>query len=181
MFALYYLSRFLLSYELAPSLMRGASPVIVNIAGVGMTRGSVHWDDLQLERGYNAVRAQLQAGRAIDLLGVAFAEQYGGRVPYVLYHPGFTRSGDLSVLAPPVRLLIRTAARVAARPVERSVAPIHGFIDSPPTAPLTAVDRGKALPLDFETLSPEAARRLDRVTRELVDARLSPIGGFGRQ
>ncbi|BCJ37525.1 hypothetical protein Athai_50280 [Actinocatenispora thailandica] len=168
-FALYYLSRYLLSHELAPLLARGRTGVIVNVAGVGIRRGGVHWDDLQLQRGYRMVAAQLQAGRANDLLGVAFAAQHPS-VPYVLYHPGFTRSGDLSTLPVPMRALIRLAARMAARPVTTSIEPIHRLIDHPPTAPLTAIDRDRMLPLTLDTLDPANATRLDAATRTLLAA-----------
>ncbi|BCJ28141.1 SDR family NAD(P)-dependent oxidoreductase [Actinocatenispora sera] len=169
-FALYYLSRQLLSHGLAPQLRRSDTGVIVNVAGVGTTRGAVHWDDLQLERGYGMVTAQLQAGRANDLLGVAFAAQPDNPIRYVLYHPGFTRSGDLSPLAAPMRVIIRAAARLSARPVGESIAPIHGFVDAPPVAPLTAIDRDKPVPLTLDTLDPADARRLDEATRTLLAA-----------
>lgn len=169
-FALYYLSRYLLSYGLRDALDASASPVVVNVAGVGVTKGSIHWDDLQLERGYRMISAQLQAGRANDLLGVAFAESSGSRARYVHYHPGFTRSGDASPLPLPVRAALRVMALVAARPVATSVEPIHGFVDRPPQAPLTAIDRGKQLPLTLPTLDPADAARLRRMTEELLAA-----------
>ncbi|HIW63868.1 MAG TPA: SDR family NAD(P)-dependent oxidoreductase, partial [Candidatus Stackebrandtia excrementipullorum] len=93
-FALYYLSRHVLGHGLMPALSAGSKPVIVNIAGVGLASGKINWDDLQLRHRYRTIAAQLQAGRANDLLGVAMAAQFGEQVPYVLYHPGFTRSGD---------------------------------------------------------------------------------------
>lgn len=169
-FALYYLSRHLLGRELTPLLRRSPSPVIVNIAGVGMTKGSIHWDDLQLEHKYSTITAQLQAGRANDLLGVAYASQPDNPVRYVLYHPGFTKSGDLGQLPAMARLFIRTAAKIAARPVEQAVAPLHGFIDGPPPAPLTAVDRGTSLPLTLRTLDPSNAERLEAATRTILEA-----------
>ncbi|WP_017584814.1 SDR family NAD(P)-dependent oxidoreductase [Nocardiopsis ganjiahuensis] len=167
-FSVYYLSRYLLSHGLSPLLRRSATPVVVNVAGVGTRAGRLHWDDLQLESGYSTVAAQLQAGRANDLLGVSFAAQPDNPVRYVLYHPGFTRSGDLTPFRAPVRLALRTLSALAARSVDRSVAPVHGFIETPPEAPLTAVDRGRPLPLDLETLDPSDAARLDRATRELL-------------
>lgn len=181
-FALYYLSRYLLGHGLLPALERRPSPVIVNVAGVGATAGEIHWDDLQLRRRYGTVAAQLQAGRANDLLGVAMAERYGARVPYVLFHPGFTRSGRAAAehLRPAARFVIRTLTVLAARPVKRAVAPVHGFIESPPRAPLSAVDRGRALAPDLKTLDPAAARRLDEVTARLVSglaAQGPPDGG----
>ncbi|WP_030450246.1 SDR family NAD(P)-dependent oxidoreductase [Herbidospora cretacea] len=166
-FALYYLSRHLLGRGLTPLLAASARPVIVNVAGVGTTRGTIAWDDPQLTRGYGMVRAQLQAGRANDLLGVAHAAGHGDVVPYVLYHPGFTRSGDASMLPAPLRAALRLAARLAARPVEESVAAVHDFIDDPPKAPLTAVDRGRRLPLTLRTLDAGDAARLAALTAEI--------------
>lgn len=113
------------------------------------------------------VDAQLQAGRANDLLGVDFAARSGSRARYVLYHPGFTRSGDLSTLPTPVRGLIR-AASVFARPVGRSVHPVVEWIDDPPSDALTANDRGRPVPLSTGTLDPAAARRLGTVTDALL-------------
>jgi NAD(P)-dependent dehydrogenase (short-subunit alcohol dehydrogenase family) len=167
-FALYYLSRYLLGHRLRPLLDASAAPVIVSVAGVGSTAGAIHWDDLQLQRRYSTIRAQLQAGRANDLLGVAFAARSVGRARYVMYHPGFTRSGDLSTLNPVLRGTIRLLARFAARPVETSVRPIVDFIDRPPSAALTAVDRGKPVDLSLKTLDRGDGDRLAAVTAELL-------------
>ncbi|MGI5520462.1 SDR family NAD(P)-dependent oxidoreductase [Micromonospora sp. CA-259024] len=166
-FALYYLSRYLLSFGLRPALERATAPVIVNVAGVGVTKGGVRWADPQLASGYSMVTAQLQAGRANDLLGVGFAQQAEGRTRYVLYHPGFTRSGDRSPLPLVLRGLL-AAVSVAARPVADAVAPIHQFLDTPPAEPLTAVDRNKRLPLSLPTLDQRNAERLMALTEELL-------------
>ncbi|MBB4929837.1 NAD(P)-dependent dehydrogenase (short-subunit alcohol dehydrogenase family) [Lipingzhangella halophila] len=175
-FALYYLSRYILSYGFMAALARSPTPVVVNVAGVGLTAGKIHWDDLQLRRRYRMVTAQLQAGRANDLLGVAVAEQHGAQVPYVLYHPGFTRSGGsaLDQVNLLTRSLIKGLAAVAARPVERSIAPVHDFIDSPPAAPLTAVDRGRPVPLGLRTLNPGTAQHLTRATSQMLAADPTP-------
>ncbi|MEC3914554.1 SDR family NAD(P)-dependent oxidoreductase [Nocardia sp. CDC160] len=170
-FALYYLSRYLLAHRLTPLLARGTEPVIVSVSGVGVTKGEIQWADPQLVEGYGAVRAQLQAGRANDLLGVDYAERFGETVRFVHYHPGFTRSGDLSALNPVARTLIRVLARFCARPVGESIAPIHDFVDHPPARPLTAIDRGRELPLTLPTLDPGNARRLAALTEELLAIR----------
>jgi NAD(P)-dependent dehydrogenase (short-subunit alcohol dehydrogenase family) len=158
-FALYYLSRYLLAARLAP--LMSVDSVIVNVSGVGVTRGAVHWPDPQLRSGYGAVRAQLQAGRANDLLGVA----HEGKARYVLYHPGFTRSGLDGYPNPVVRGVLKTLAAVAARPVGRSVAPIIEWISHPPGALLTASDRGK--PVDLSGKEADA-RRLMEYTESLL-------------
>ncbi|MEV0944483.1 SDR family NAD(P)-dependent oxidoreductase [Micromonospora wenchangensis] len=174
-FALYYLSRYLLSHGLREQLDAAERPVIVNVAGVGITKGSIHWDDLQLAQKYGMVDAQLQAGRANDLLGVDFAERSGSRARYVLYHPGFTRSGDLSTMPAAIRGLIR-AASVFAKPVEKSIHPIVEWIEKPPSDALTASNQGKPVPLSTKTLDPADARRLGTMTDELL-ARLTADQG----
>ncbi|MFG1942816.1 SDR family NAD(P)-dependent oxidoreductase [Nonomuraea sp. NPDC048826] len=167
-FALYYLSRHLLSHGLLPLLDAAPEPVVVNVAGVGTTAGRILWDDPQLTRGYGQVRAQLQAGRANDLLGVAFARHAGSRARYVLYHPGFTRSGADGHENPLVRVALKALGRLFARPVAEAVRPVVSWIDAPPPAPLTAVDRGKPVPLTLRTLDPDDADRLAAYTEDLL-------------
>ncbi|GMA23265.1 hypothetical protein GCM10025864_10240 [Luteimicrobium album] len=167
-FALYYLSRAVLGEGLLPALRRSPAPVVLNVAGVGITKGHIHWDDLQLVADYSMVAAQLQAARADDLLGVHHAATHPD-VPYVLYHPGFTRSGDLSVLPAVLRTAIRAAARASARPVAESIAPLLEYVDAPPTVPLTARDRDRTVPLTLATLDPGDARRLAEVTARILE------------
>ncbi|MFF2550262.1 SDR family NAD(P)-dependent oxidoreductase [Nocardia sp. NPDC058058] len=169
-FALYYLSRHLLSHGLTPLLDRSPTPTIISIAGVGVTKGSINWTDPQLSRRYTPITAQLQAGRANDLLAVYYAETSHSPIPFILYHPGFTRSGDHSPLNPPTRLLLRTLSRLAAQPITTAIAPLHDFVDTPPAAPLTAIDRGRPVPLDFPTLNPVTARRLADLTATMLAA-----------
>jgi NAD(P)-dependent dehydrogenase (short-subunit alcohol dehydrogenase family) len=158
-FALYYLSRYLLAARLAP--LMSVDSVIVNVSGVGVTAGEIHWDDPQLRTRYGMVRAQLQAGRANDLLGVA----HEGKARYVLYHPGFTRSGLDGHPNPVVRGVLKTLALVAARPVAKSVAPIVEWIEHPPAEPLTTSDRGR--PVDLSGKAGDA-RRLTAYTESLL-------------
>jgi NAD(P)-dependent dehydrogenase (short-subunit alcohol dehydrogenase family) len=179
-FGLYYLSRYLLSRRLRPPMDPSAAPVIISVAGVGNTAGAIHWDDLQLERRYSTIRAQLQAGRANDLLGVAFAQQAAGRAAYVMYHPGFTRSGDVSMLNPLLRGILRLLARFAARPVETSIRPIVEFIDNPPRAALTAIDRGKPVDSSLKTLDTGDADRLATLTEELLSQHTPETPPHGR-
>ncbi|GAB2656117.1 SDR family NAD(P)-dependent oxidoreductase [Nocardia goodfellowii] len=172
-FALYYLSRYLLAQYLQPLLDRSSSPVIINVAGVGATAGAVRWDDPQLSRGYSMIRAQLQAGRANDLAGVGYA-QLATTTRYVLYHPGFTRTGSKNHPNPMVHNVISTLARFFARPVESAVAPIVEWIDHPPADPLTAIDRGKPVPLSLSTLDPADAVRLRAYTEDLLGTLAAP-------
>ncbi|MFE7130225.1 SDR family NAD(P)-dependent oxidoreductase [Streptomyces sp. NPDC057638] len=170
-FALYYLSRYLLGHRLAPLLDAAPDPVVINVAGVGNTAGRIHWDDPQLTRRYGQVRAQLQAGRANDLLGVAFAERAVSKARYVLYHPGFTRSGIDGHPSPLVRGSLRVLARFFARDVADVVRPVVQWIDRPPTEPLTAIDRGRPVERSLRTLDPATAARLADYTGSLLRER----------
>ncbi|WP_283135176.1 SDR family NAD(P)-dependent oxidoreductase [Rhizohabitans arisaemae] len=167
-FALYYLSRYLLGSLLSPLLNAAPAPVVINIAGVGNTAGGIIWEDVQLTRKYGQVRAQLQGGRANDLLGVAFAAQAENKARYVLYHPGFTRSGVDGYPNPVIRRVLKLLAAVFARPVPDAVRPIVEWIDHPPPDPLSAIDRGKPVDKSLKTLNRADAMRLAAYTEDLL-------------
>ncbi|MEU3273147.1 SDR family NAD(P)-dependent oxidoreductase [Saccharomonospora sp. NPDC006951] len=167
-FALYYVSRYVLSFGLRPLLDAASAPVVVNVAGVGKTAGGIVWDDPQLTRRYGRVKAQLQAGRANDLLGVAFAKRANSKASYVLYHPGFTRSGVTNLPNPVMRAMLAGLGRLFARPVADAVAPIVGWMEQPPSAPLSAIDRERTLDLSLRTLDPQDAARLADYTEKLL-------------
>ncbi|HET6288689.1 MAG TPA: SDR family NAD(P)-dependent oxidoreductase, partial [Amycolatopsis sp.] len=156
-FALEYLSRHLLSHGLATALGRAERPVIVNVSGPGTAKPEIRWHDVSLTRGYQGVAAQLQAGRANDLLGVAFAAEHAGSgIAYVLVNPGAVAtgfSGDYDAA---------TAAHVEAlkrygKPVEEGVVPIIARIDDPPAAPLSAFVEGRRIEPAGAGFEPEAA------------------------
>ncbi|SEG83199.1 NAD(P)-dependent dehydrogenase, short-chain alcohol dehydrogenase family [Nonomuraea solani] len=167
-FALYYVSRFLLSHGLTDLLEKGADPMIVNICGVGVTKGRIHWDDLSLEHGYGGLKAMLQGGRATDLQGVAYAAAHpGGRTRYLLHHPGFTDSGTDS-LGQPTKAIVKLLAKVAGQPVEKAIAPIIELMDAPPGTGLLAYDRRTPVDPSLKTLDPGNAARLYDLTRHLL-------------
>ncbi|KAB8189960.1 SDR family NAD(P)-dependent oxidoreductase [Nonomuraea phyllanthi] len=167
-FALYYVSRFLLGYGLTDLLETAELPMIVNVCGVGVTKGAIHWDDLSLKRGYGPVKAMLQGGRATDLLGVAYAANHpGGRTRYLLHHPGFTDSGT-ATLAQPAKTIVKLLAKLMAQPVDVSIQPIIELMDDPPGKGLLAYDRRTPVDPSLPTLDPGNARRLYERTRHLL-------------
>lgn len=165
-FSLYYLSRFVLGDGLADRLQAAQAGVIVNVAGPGMTKGSIHWADPMLRDNYRSISAQLQAGRANDLLGVGFAAAHPS-LAYVLYHPGFTRTGFTGI-PQPMRALLGLAARARARSVSESAAPVSDLIRRPPGPGLSAFDGRNPVDLTLSTFDPEAAARLLAVTEEIL-------------
>ncbi|MFB9909284.1 TIGR03618 family F420-dependent PPOX class oxidoreductase [Allokutzneria oryzae] len=164
-FALYYLSRFLFSYELADLLHAADNPVILNVAGPGPNPATVHWDDFGLASGYDGVEAMFQGGLLNDLLGEGFARNRPSeKIRYVLANPGTVSTGFSGTYDPATAALIE-ATRASAKPVEEAVRPLMALLDSPPDTPLSAFIQGT--PFDL-TPDPAAARRLDARTRDLL-------------
>ncbi|MFD7061133.1 SDR family NAD(P)-dependent oxidoreductase [Streptomyces sp. NPDC059906] len=169
-FALEYLSRYLLSHGVTDMLEKAEAPVVVNVAGPGVQKPGVRWDDLQLRRDYNGVLAQMQAGTANDLLGVDYAATRGatGRTRYVLVNPGPTATSFAGAYDPVTQQQIDHMKR-AGKPVTRAVAPISEVIDAPPAEPLSAFVEGRRIGVDDPGLFNRAeATRLAGVTAELL-------------
>ncbi|MCP2164905.1 SDR family NAD(P)-dependent oxidoreductase [Goodfellowiella coeruleoviolacea] len=170
-FALYYLSRFLLSFGLEPLLARAARPVVLNICGPGVEVGEIHWDDPQLTRDYQPLTAMFQGSRANDLLGVAFAELAGtGAVPYVLVNPGGVATsfaGDYADQDPVLTAQINQFRQTAA-PVEEAIVPLVRLLDDPPAEPLSAFQQDQRLSLDHPAFDRANALRLHRMTTALL-------------
>ncbi|MFF3378942.1 SDR family NAD(P)-dependent oxidoreductase [Streptomyces sp. NPDC002680] len=167
-FALEYLSRYLLSHGLTEVLEKSAQPVIVNVAGPGMQKPGIRWNDLQLERGYNGVGAQMQAGTANDLLGIAYAAGRTGRTSYVLVNPGSTATSFTGLYDAMTKTHVDALKRMG-KPVSQAVAPIDAVIDGPPAEPLSAFVEGRRIGVDHPALfDKEAAARLAAVTEELL-------------
>ena len=165
-FALYYLSRFLLSYELADLLHAADNPVILNVAGPGPNPGRVHWDDLGLESGYDGFTAMFQGGLLNDLLGEGFAlNRPSEKIRYVLVNPGQVNTSFSGSYDEAVAEQIE-AVRASATPVEEAVQPLTALLDSPPDGPLSVFVQGAP----YEpTPDPAAARRLDALTRKMLN------------
>ncbi|BEL04681.1 hypothetical protein Q0Z83_028720 [Actinoplanes sichuanensis] len=159
-FAIGALARHLLADGLRPALERSPNPMILNLCGVGGIRaGHLHWDDLTLTRGYSLFAATMQVARANDLLGAGFADRYpGSPIRYVLYNPLFVDSGMHRNFDQPMRAVIGGAARLFGESTTRAAARLKPLLDAPPTAPLTALRRGRPVPLPDST---DAARLYD--------------------
>ncbi len=169
-FALYVLSRYLLAERLRPALHRADTPVILNLSGTGgIPTGQIHWDDLQLTRGYTMLKAAMQGARANDLLGVGFAAQDPhSRIRYVLYNPLFVNSGMHRYLRQPARTLVGAAAALLATSTDTAAARLMALLADPPTAPLTALRRGSPVPLSRPEFDRAAADRLYPLLAELT-------------
>lgn len=170
-FAMFYLSRFLFCHGLRGALEQALRPVIVNVAGPGEPGGEIRWDDLQRERDYHGLDALEQSGKLNELLGVSFADRPDARrTRFVLIHPGVVStsfSGDYDeAMAAQIATMQRTS-----KSIDEAIAPIVATIDAPPAEPLSAIKEGEPLPLEGPTFEPDAAARLDALTRRLLSSR----------
>lgn len=168
-FALEYLSRYLLSHGLTEVLEKSESPVIVNVAGPGVQKPGIRWNDLQSRQGYSGIGAQMQAGTANDLLGVSYtAEHAGGRTRYVLVNPGSTGTSFAGEYDPATKAQVEAMKRMG-KPVAQAVSPIVRIIDAPPAEILSAYVEGRRIGVDHPALfDKKLAARLDAVTAELL-------------
>ncbi|MFC7545614.1 hypothetical protein [Plantactinospora sp. GCM10030261] len=168
-FAIGVLSRYLLGERLRPALDRAETPVILNLCGTGGIRaGRIHWDDLQLSRGYSLFRATMQGSRGNDLLGVSFAARDpASRIRYVLYNPVLVNSGMHRYFRQPTRAVVGAAAAFGSS-TRTAAARLAELLADPPAAPLTALRRGTPISLSRPEFDPSTAARFDAVLATLV-------------
>ena len=91
--AVNHLGPFQLTALLLPLLRRsatdGAAARVINVSSIAHTRGRIHLDDLQLERGYTGYTAYAQAKLANVMHAVSLAERVpAGEVSAYSLHPG---------------------------------------------------------------------------------------------
>lgn len=173
-FALSYLSRFVLSYGLLAQLKRAERPLVLNVCGTGTPAGRVHWDDPQFTSSRRGgFRALLQAARATDLLGVAFARRPDTvGVPIVLHNPDVVRTNLQRELSQPWRLLALTTLALRGVSVEVGVVPLLEVLADPPSDRISAY-RGRdrvdmAAPRYATGYDPADAVRLHELTARLL-------------
>jgi retinol dehydrogenase-12 len=81
------LAPFALTHLLADPLKAAGSPRVINLTSVQHYKGDIHWDDLQLEKGYSPVRAYRQSKLALTMLTTEHAaREPGWQINSV--HPG---------------------------------------------------------------------------------------------
>lgn len=169
-FALYPVSRYLLTDALMPNL--SSSAVIVSVCGVGGLGGAgIQWDDLTLARSYRAFDAVSQVARASELLGAGFRDRYpASPARYVVHNPMFVDSGLGRQVGGLAGRSLDVVARLFAQSSDDAAALIQPFLDGPsvPSVPLTASRRGKPIALDRPVFDRGTAARLYRVLGELT-------------
>ena len=165
-FALYYLSRYLLSHGLVSLLRRAERGTVLNFGGSGLT-GPPRWDDLQLRHNYPGTGALGHGASLCDLLAVHFTEAYSDTpIHYVLNHPGVVATSFAGEYDPGTAVHV-DRLRTSGKPVSRAVAQILPYLDAPP-ARLTAVVEGRQVATDTYAFDRRDAARLHDLTEKLL-------------
>ncbi|WP_312815691.1 SDR family NAD(P)-dependent oxidoreductase [Sedimentibacter sp.] len=169
-FALYYLSRYVLSYGLKTILEKAKAPIIINVCAPG-TKGSVKWDNLQYKNKYNSIKAIMHGSRLNDLLGVSFVENYPNRkIKYVLFNPVAvqTKGATQAYEQPAIRFLVNKIFKLIGKPVNEAIKPILELMERPPNLNLSAYKQKKVVSLTMETFNKDYAERLFKLTEDLL-------------
>ncbi len=167
-FALFYLSRYLLSHGLADHLTRSAAPVVLDLSGPGGDLSRIRWDDLQFENSYNPDEVMGQCGKLSDLLAVAFTRRHpDSGISYVLLHPGLTATAFTGEYDTASAALV-ARMRAQGQPIEAALHRILRHLDNPPAAPLAAFMQDNPVDIHGEPFAPEAADRLTDLTEKLL-------------
>jgi NAD(P)-dependent dehydrogenase (short-subunit alcohol dehydrogenase family) len=174
-FALAYLSRFILSYELAELLEKADNPVIINVCAPGM-EGEVNWTDLQHKNDFKTGKVAFHSSRLNDLLGVSFSDNNAAsKIRYILYNPWAVRTSGVTDLYsnPLLKAMLTLSYRFIAKPVDEAIKPIIELLNSPPKASLSAYREEKPISLEMDTYNPDNAVRLHEITTKILQ-RVSP-------
>ncbi len=95
-FAIGHLGHYVLTGLLLPLLNAAPEPRVVTVSSLVHGKGWFDWDDLQMERGYEAQRAYNQTKLANLLFALEFQRrltQAGGKIASIAVHPGVARTG----------------------------------------------------------------------------------------
>ncbi|MCT1400453.1 SDR family NAD(P)-dependent oxidoreductase [Paenibacillus sp. p3-SID867] len=171
-FALYYLSRFTLSFKFQELLKRSAAPLIINVCAPGV-KGDIRWDDLQLqtEESFNSIKAIMHGSRLNNQLGLAFAQSAADtNIKYVLFNPGAVQTkGVMEAFSNKLlQILVKFIYKIIGLPVQKAIEPILHFIKLPPKDSLTAYKQNKKLDIAQVILNKNQSERLLRLTLELI-------------
>ncbi len=177
-FAVNYLAMFRLTLGLLPRLRESVPARIVNISSDSYRIARLHFDDLQLERGYNLAKAYGQSKLAILYFTLELARRLAGSgVSVNAVDPGPVASNigaDNPGLAyrlarPLIRMCFPSPARAARTALMVATDPdladeSGGYYRS---------QKRREKPLDFDA---DASRRLWQASLELCDMEFDPLG-----
>lgn len=170
-FSLYYLSRYVLCYQLKELLEKAQEPIIVNVAAPGM-KGPLYLEDLQMQRNYKGQQAQFHGSRLNDLLGVHFTEtDMIGKIRYILFNPMAARTPGATKMAGNkgiMRLMMNLYYKFAGKDISEIVGIICDNIAKTNVSGLSAYKLSEPVDLNMETFDKANAVKLHDYTVSLL-------------
>lgn len=170
-FSLYYLSRYILCYQLKELLEKSQNPAIVNVAAPGM-KGALYLNDLQMQKNYNGQKAQFHGSRLNDLLGVMFTENDSvGKIRYILFNPMAARTSGAAKMASNkgiMKLMMKLYYKFAGKDVREIVNIICEDIKKTKKSGLSAYILRKPVDLNMKTFDKENAMKVHEYTESLL-------------
>ena len=125
-FAVNYVSVFLLTHLLLDALQASGSSRIVNVASDAHRGARMHFDDLNLQHGFNGYRAYAQAKLAVVLFTYELARRLQGtHVTVNALHPGFVATNLYASSGGLVKLFAPLYTRRALSPEEGAQTSIY--------------------------------------------------------
>lgn len=170
-FALYYLSRCILCYQLKQLLENAENPVILNVCAPGMS-GKIHWNDIQMKQKYNGQNAQFHGSRLNDLLAVSFHEKDAlKKIRYILFNPMAARTNGASKMGagnPFMKLSMKLYYKYRGKNVDEIISVIDQILHNTSDPKLTAYKLSESVDMNMDTFNKNKAQRLENYTKELL-------------
>lgn len=166
-FALSYISRFILSYDLKELMEDSDEPMILNICGSGM-KGEPNWSDLQHKKSFAPQKVMMHGSRLNDLLGVQFVKNDTvHKIKYIMYNPWAVRTpGMMGFFKSPFMKLMY---KIIGKTVDKAIIPVMKIINQPPSTTLSAYREEKVLDLKHSSYNPENAKKLYDMTVKFLN------------
>ncbi len=169
-FAVNHLAYFLLTGLLVGALEQSAPCRIVNVASQAHQRGTMHWDDLQGERGYSGWSAYCQSKLANVLFTFELARRLDGTgVTANCLHPGVVATNFATNGPGFIRWVFKLLRPVLTTPADGARTTIH-LATSGDVADVTGeyFERCRVARASAEARNPDNARRLWEVSERLT-------------
>lgn len=136
--ALNHLNYFLLTNLLLEQIVANASARIVNVASGAHYRGKLHFDDLNLEKGYNGWKAYCQSKLANVLFTYELVRRLGDkRVTVNALTPGFVATRIGHNTGPILKYLVSFVQKLGGKTPEEGAETITYMASSPEVARIT--------------------------------------------